>query len=127
VNGEPRDEFDRDHWFRRVAYVVQNPRLLEGSLAENVAFFREFSVDELDAAIASAALDPDVSRWPEGRDRPVGVGGQNLSGGQRPRVAIARALLGDPDLVVFDEPTSALDVDSERVVRDTIAALGNKA
>lgn len=127
VNGEPREDFDRTSWFERVAYVVQNPRLLQGSLADNVAFFREAAIDEIDAAIADAALAPDVSRWDEGRGRSVGVGGQDLSGGQRQRVAIARALLGAPDLVVFDEPTSALDVESERVVRDTIAALGDQA
>lgn len=127
VNGEPRTGLDRDQWFRRVAYVVQNPRLLEGTLADNVGFFRTSTAAEVDDAIERAALTPDVSRWPEGRDHPVGVGGQDLSGGQRQRVAIARALLGDPDLVVFDEPTSALDVESERVVRDTIAALGEEA
>jgi ABC-type bacteriocin/lantibiotic exporter with double-glycine peptidase domain len=42
----------------------------------------------------------------------VGVGGKNLSGGQRQIVWLLRSLMSPAPLVVMDEPTSALDPES---------------
>jgi ATP-binding cassette subfamily B protein len=124
VDGTPLDEFRPEEWHRRVGWVPQDPKLLSGTVADNIRFFRDTLDEEgLERAAHRAGLDAERAAWPEGLDRPVGVGGIALSGGQRQRVTLARALAGDPDLIVLDEPTSAVDAQSEAAIRSSLAEL----
>jgi ATP-binding cassette subfamily B protein len=106
-----------------LALVPQDCVLLQGSIAENISFFRDLSRERIEAAARAAHLHEDVVDMPRGYDTLVGEGGAALSGGQRQRVAIARALAGAPRVLVLDEPTSALDVRSEALVRRAISEL----
>ena len=128
VDGIDLREIDPSSWYSRTAWVGQDPKLLKGTLAENIRLLRT----ELDdAAILTAALDAglqdELESWPDGMDHPIGVGGATLSGGQRQRVAIARALAGRPAVIVLDEPTSALDVHAEGTIRDVLQELRGRA
>jgi ATP-binding cassette, subfamily B, bacterial len=41
INGEDLASVDRDSWSHRVAFVPQDANLITGSVADNIAFFRE--------------------------------------------------------------------------------------
>jgi ABC-type bacteriocin/lantibiotic exporter with double-glycine peptidase domain len=56
----------------------------------------------------------------------VGTGGQFLSGGQRQRISLARALLRKPEILILDEATSQIDMNSELLIRDSLAQLKGK-
>jgi ABC-type multidrug transport system fused ATPase/permease subunit len=116
-----------DDWYHRITFVPQSPHLFAGTIAENIAFFRDTPFEEIADAARRAHLHGEIMAWPLGYDTPVGERGDQLSGGQQQRLCIARALVGEPDVVVLDEPTSALDVKSERLLTETIADLAQRA
>jgi subfamily B ATP-binding cassette protein MsbA len=106
-------------WRSRIAVVLQDDFLFDGTLAENIALGKPGATRaEIEAAATAAHCDEFV-----GLDTVIGERGMRLSGGQRQRVSIARAILKDAPVILFDEATSSLDSESEAKVRDAMANL----
>lgn len=123
VDGIDARELDLNSWYTRVAFVPQDPHLIEGTVAENIAFYRDISPAMLREAATMAQILEDIEKLPNGFDEPIGPEDTTLSGGQQQRLTIARALAGQPDLLVLDEPTSALDMRSESRLQDTLRTI----
>jgi ATP-binding cassette, subfamily B, bacterial len=128
VDGIPADEISIDSWYRRVAFVPQEPRLFRGTVSENIRFFRQdLAPDAIERAAKLAYLHDDVMDWVDGYETDVGERGGSVSGGQRQRIVLARALAEEPDVLILDEPTSALDMKSESLVQDTLEGLKGRS
>lgn len=124
VDGRSLTTLSRADWSKLVGFVPQQPRLLTGTIAENIRFFREgISDSEIWEAVRAADLLVEIEALDRRIETPVGPGATSLSGGQMQRLAIARALVGQPAIVVMDEPTSAIDQESEREVAAAVAAV----
>ncbi len=123
IGGEDAAAISRSDAHSTVALVPQEPVLLQGSIIDNIRFFRDFDERQVIEASKAANLHEDVTRMAAGYETPVGEGGSALSGGQKQRLAIARALIGAPKLMVLDEPTSAVDGRTETLIRQTLSAL----
>lgn len=124
VDGHDINNFTEESWTSRVALVPQEPHLIEGTVRENIRFYRDWIDDEaIVAAAVSAHVLHEIERLPLGFDTRLGPRGTGVSVGQKQRLAIARALAGQPLVLVLDEPTSALDPRSERLLRTTLEDL----
>ncbi len=106
-----------------IALVPQEPVLLQGTVMDNIKFFRDVDDEAVIAAAKAAHLHDDVTQMPMGYDTLVGESGGAVSGGQKQRLAIARALVGSPKLILLDEPTSAVDGRTEKLIRQTLSEL----
>lgn len=107
----------------RVAMVLQDPYLFEGSLRDNIDFGRALPAAQLEqAAEKSRAIDV-IERMPGGWEASVGERGARLSAGERQLVAFARALASDPELIILDEATSSVDPETEGLIQEGLKAL----
>jgi ABC-type multidrug transport system fused ATPase/permease subunit len=114
-------------WPGLVSYVPQNPGLISGTIAENIALGvspENIDYAKVDRAVKAAFLEDFIAALPEGLQTSVGKQGDALSGGQVQRLGLARALYEQPRLIILDEATSALDATSEAFVAASLRNLG---
>ena len=101
--------------------ISQKSWLFEGTVAENLALYQDFSEADMVKVLKEVRL------WKELGDSPLNFkidsNGTNLSGGQAQRMAIARGLLRHKELFLLDEITSSLDKENAKQIRTLIYEL----
>jgi ABC-type multidrug transport system fused ATPase/permease subunit len=99
---------------RTVAYVPQEPIILQGTIRDNVLLVDAHATrGALEHAAHISQLDDVLLRLVRGWQTEIGPFGSGLSGGERQRLALARAVLQNRPIVLLDEALSALDPDAE--------------
>ncbi|CAB3400604.1 unnamed protein product [Caenorhabditis bovis] len=92
-----------------VAYVSQQPWILNQSLRQNIIMQSEFNKVLYDKIVEACALKEDLKQLPDGDLTEIGEKGVNLSGGQKARISLARAVYQNKDVYFLDDPLSAVD------------------
>jgi len=123
INGENIKNFDLGSLRQNIGLVTQRVYIFNDTVANNVAYGREYDEAKVQLALKTANAYDFVANLPQGAQTVLNEFGTNLSGGQRQRIAIARALYDDPQILIFDEATSALDNESEQQITKAIANL----
>ncbi|ANQ48425.1 ABC transporter ATP-binding protein [Flammeovirga sp. MY04] len=122
------NETYEDDFYHKVGYVQQNVYIIDGTLAENVAFgctVEEIDFEKVKVVLQKASLWEVANELSDGVNTRIGENGTKLSGGQRQRVGIARALYFDAEILFFDEATSALDNETEKEITESINSLSH--
>lgn len=101
-----------------IAFLFQEPVILEGSLRENIALDDPFTDKEIERVLKFVLLDEFACE--HGLDYAVNESGKNLSGGQKQRLALARVLIRKPKILILDEATNGLDETTEKLLLNNI-------
>ena len=123
-DGHPTSQLGRRAIRAHIGVVMQDDRLLSGSLADNIAFFdTTIDMDRVIACAKQAAVHDEIIAMPMGYQSLVGDMGSALSGGQSQRIMLARALYSQPSILILDEGTANLDHESETKILKSLSTL----
>lgn len=120
IDGKSISSYTQRSLREMIAFVPQKPFLFLDTIAQNIAFGRDFTREQIKKAAQKAHADDFIEKFPQGYDTELAESGKNLSGGQQQRIAIARALVKAAPILVMDEATSALDTVSEHRIKTAI-------
>jgi subfamily B ATP-binding cassette protein MsbA len=124
LDGAPLPEYDLFPLRRMFGLVTQDPVLFDATVAENIAYGRDFVPDEdIRRAAEQAEALEFISRLPQGFETKLGERGIRLSGGEKQRITLARAVVSNPEILVLDEATSNVDSESEQAIVEAIENL----
>lgn len=124
IDGKALEDIGLNHWRSQIGVVMQDDRLLSGTIADNISFFDpEMDMRRVQMAAASAQIHKTIAKLPMNYLSVVGDMGSILSGGQKQRLLLARALYQNPKVLFLDEGTANLDVETEKTIVEVIKDL----
>ncbi|MBC9878643.1 NHLP bacteriocin export ABC transporter permease/ATPase subunit [Bradyrhizobium sp. INPA01-394B] len=122
-DGKSIETLDASALRRQLGVVLQNAKLANGNIYENICGGIRLPLDQAWEAARLAGIEDDIKAMPMGMLTQVAEGVSTLSGGQRQRIMIARAIARRPRILLFDEATSSLDNRSQAIVSDALENL----
>lgn len=117
------DNIDLKYLRTQIGAVLQEARLFNKSILENITMGSEKFAENFDLSVRQANLEGVIAKLPMGILAKVSEGGANFSGGERQRIILARALIKKPKILLLDEATSALDNISENSIENSVTEL----
>jgi len=120
--------YSNDALLKKIGYVPQETKLLNASLAENIAFGLKkdlINTERVKQVIKQVDLEYLVDREKDGIWYEVSSENPELSGGEKQKLGIARALYDDPKLILLDEITTSLDKISKVEIYNLIKTISS--
>jgi ATP-binding cassette subfamily B protein len=106
---------------------LQDPILFTGTVRDNILYGNDIysghSNDQLTSVLHESGLETLLTRFDEGLETNVVLGGDGISLGQKQLIAFIRAVLRNPELLILDEATANIDTVTEKMLEDILRKL----
>jgi subfamily B ATP-binding cassette protein MsbA len=117
VNGHDIRAITLESLRKQIGLVTQEAFLFNDTLADNIAAKQNGSKSQaVEKAAKAAYADIFIENLSQKYDTLYGVGGIDLSGGQKHRIALARAIFKESTILILDEAMANLDSESENYI-----------
>lgn len=118
-NGKNISEWNDLEYRRKIAFVFQDPLLMDMTVEQNIGLGLKFRGADKDE------IREKVARWGKslGVDSLAARRANQLSGGEAQRVSLARALVLNPEMILMDEPFSAVDPPTRAQLLEDLSSL----
>ena len=123
VEGYDIRDVVRSSLHRSYGMVLQDTRMMNASVRDNIKMGRDATDDEVVEAAKAAHAHSFIRRLPNGYDTVISDDGGALSQGQRQLLCIARVMLKIPPMLILDEATSSIDTRTELKIQEAFARL----
>lgn len=116
INGVDASDYDPADLRQRIAYLPPQPKMLAGTVLENMTNFQpELYLDEVFDIADALGVANYFAVHKEGLNTQVGHGlDAGLPTSVSQRVPLVGALVGQPDLILFDEANANLDFEGDQ-------------
>lgn len=104
-----------------IAYVPQDNFLFSDTIANNIAFAGETTLENVEKAAKLADVHDNISEFADGYQTVLGERGVTVSGGQKQRISIARAINKNAPALILDDSVSAVDSKTESAILANLA------
>ena len=120
IDGQDVRTISNEELRAKFGVAFQNDFVMEGTIEDNILFFRPIEEDAILKASEDAQATEFIAARDEGLQAAVVVRGNNLSGGQKQRLLISRALASRPEILLLDDSSSALDYRTDALLRKAL-------
>ncbi|HEV9037194.1 MAG TPA: ABC transporter ATP-binding protein [Puia sp.] len=111
----------------KIGFILQDPILFSGTVRENILYgnekYKDGPNEQLTGVLHSSGLETLLTRFDDGLDTAVTLGGEGISLGQKQLIAFIRAVLREPELLILDEATANIDTVTEKMLEDILRRL----
>jgi ATP-binding cassette subfamily B protein len=114
-------ELNKDNYLSKIAYVTQNPYIINDTIENNINInLEKIDFNKFKKATKLSLVDDFISMENLNYQTILEENGRNFSQGQLQRISLARAIYRSPDVYLFDESTSALDEENQKKIIENI-------
>lgn len=119
IDGKNINEISTNSIRDSISYLPQDLLIVNTGVTENINLYNNNNTDEEIRNYVNKFNFYNDEAFTEEKSN-IGLGGINLSGGQKQKINILRTILKDSTFLIFDEPTNNLDKESIELFLQTI-------
>ncbi len=127
LHGKDIRSYTPDELAKKIGFILQEPFLFTGTVAENILYgneeYKDIDHAKLQERITQEGLGSLLARFEAGLETEISAQGGGLSLGQKQLIAFMRAVLRKPELLILDEATANIDTVTEQLLEDILQKL----
>ncbi len=101
---------------RQIGTVIQNSKLMSGSIFTNITGNSKATFQEVLDAIKIVHLEEEISQLPMQLNTNISDESETISGGMKQKILLAHAIVNKPRILLLDEASSVMDNITQEII-----------